>query len=57
MLDPSQPLTHNMTGIGMNFASEANLSAPIEETLVHASSAGMDDHYLRVLAIMPIFRS
>jgi hypothetical protein len=45
-------LTRNMTGIGMNFAAEPNVEAPIEETLVHASSLGMDDHDLRVLAVL-----
>lgn len=44
-------LTRDMVGIGMNFAAEANRSAPIEETLVHASAVGMDDHDLRVLAV------
>lgn len=45
-------LTHDMVGIGMNFAAEANPSAPIEETLVHASAAGMDEYDLRVLAVL-----
>lgn len=45
-------LTRDMVGIGMNFAAEANPSAPIEETLVHASAIGMDDHDLRVLAVL-----
>jgi hypothetical protein len=45
-------LTRDMVGIGMNFAAEANPSAPIEETLVHASAFGMDDHDLRVLAVL-----
>ncbi len=45
-------LTRDMVGIGMSFAAEANPSAPIEETLVHASAAGMDDHDLRVLAVL-----
>ncbi len=45
-------LTRDMVGIGMNFAAEANPSATIEETLVHASAAGMDDDDLRVLAIL-----
>lgn len=45
-------LTRDMVGIGMNFAAEANASAPIEETLVHASAAGMDEHDLRVLAVL-----
>lgn len=45
-------LTRDMVGVGMNFAAEANPSAPIEETLVHASAAGMDEHDLRVLAVL-----
>lgn len=45
-------LTQNMVGIGMNFAAEANLAAPIEDTLVHASEVGMDEHDLRVLAVL-----
>ena len=45
-------LTRDMVGIGMNFASDANPSAPIEETLVHASAVGMDGHDLRVLAVL-----
>jgi len=45
-------LTRDMAGIGMNFAAEPNPSAPIEETLVHASAAGVDDHDLRVLAVL-----
>ena len=45
-------LTRDMVGIGMNFAAESNASAPIEETLVHASAGGMDEHDLRVLAVL-----
>lgn len=45
-------LTRDMVGIGMNFAAEANPSAPIEETLVHATEIGMDEHDLRVLAVL-----
>ncbi len=45
-------LTRDMVGIGMNFAAEPNPSAPVEETLVHASAAGMDDDDLRVLAVL-----
>jgi hypothetical protein len=41
-----------MVGIGTNFAADANPSAPIEETLVYASVVGMDDHDLRVLAVL-----
>ena len=43
-------LTKDLVGIGMNFAAAANPAAPIEETLIHASVAGMDDHDLRVLS-------
>jgi len=45
-------LNRDMAGVGMNFAVESNFEAPIEETLVHASSLGMDDHDLRVLAVL-----
>lgn len=45
-------LTRDMVGIGMNFAATANPSAPIEETLVHASEVGVDEHDLRVLAVL-----
>jgi hypothetical protein len=45
-------LTRDMVGIGMNFAAEPNVEPPIEETLVHASSLGMDDGDLRVLSVL-----
>lgn len=45
-------LTRDMVGIGMNFASDANPDAPIEETLVFATEVGMDDHDFRVLAVL-----
>ena len=45
-------LTRDMVGIGMNFAAEPNGEAPIEETLVHASSLGMDNGDLRVLSVL-----
>ena len=45
-------LTKDLVGIGMNFAAAANPAAPIEETLIHASVAGMDDHDLRVLSVL-----
>ena len=45
-------LTRDMAGIGMNFAAAPNVDAPIEETLVHASSLGMDDGDLRVLSVL-----
>jgi hypothetical protein len=41
-----------MAGIVMSFAAEPNPDAPIEETLVHASSLGMDEDDLRVLAVL-----
>ena len=44
-------LTRDMVGIGMNFAANANPSALTEETLVHSSELGMDEH-LRVLAVL-----
>lgn len=47
-----EDLTRDMVGIGMNFAAQANRSAPIEETLVHASVLGMDMHDLRVLSVL-----
>lgn len=45
-------LTRDMAGIGFNLATEATLDAPIESTLVHASSLGVDDGDLRVLSIL-----
>lgn len=45
-------LTGDMAGIGMNFAAEPNVKAPIEETLVHASALGMDDGDLRTLSVL-----
>lgn len=47
-----EALTRDMAGIGMNFAAKANPSALLEETLVHASGLGMDDHDHRVLAVL-----
>jgi hypothetical protein len=41
-----------MAGIGFNFAVEPTRDAPIESTLVHASSLGVDDGDLRVLAVL-----
>lgn len=48
---PSQ-LTRDMVGIGFNLAAESNPHAAIEETLVHASAAGMDGGDLRVLSVL-----
>jgi len=45
-------LTRQMAGIGMNFAADPDPQAPIEETLVHASTLGMDHGDLRVLAVL-----
>ena len=45
-------LTSDMVGIGMNFAAESDRAALIEETLVHASALGMNEHDLRVLAVL-----
>jgi hypothetical protein len=45
-------VTRDMAGVGMNFAAEPNPDAPIEETLLHASSLGMDDGDLRVLSVL-----
>ncbi|NOY93993.1 MAG: hypothetical protein GXP55_22650 [Deltaproteobacteria bacterium] len=45
-------LTRDMVGIGMRFAAESNPRASIEETLVHASTLGMEEHDLRVLAVL-----
>jgi hypothetical protein len=45
-------LVRAMTGVGMDFAAEPDPHAPIEETLVHASSLAMDDADLRVLAVL-----
>ena len=48
----AKTLTADMVGIGMNFAAASNSDAKIEETLVHASALGMDDHDLRVLSVL-----
>ncbi len=45
-------LTARMVGIGLGFAATAEPDAGIEDTLVHASALGMDDHDLRVLAVL-----
>ncbi len=45
-------LTRDMASIGMNFAVDASAEAKIEETLVSASELGMEQHDLRVLAVM-----
>lgn len=45
-------LTRDMVGVGMNFAAEANPFAPIEETLVHAATVGMEEHDLRTLSVL-----
>ncbi len=48
----AKTLTADMVGIGMNFAAAPNPDAKIEETLVHASALGMDDHDLRTLSVL-----
>jgi hypothetical protein len=45
-------LTRDMVGIGMNFDANPDRDAPIEDTLVHASALGMDEHDLRVLSVL-----
>lgn len=49
---PKGVLDRDMAGISLNLAVEPNAEAPIEETLVHASSAGMDEGDLRVLSVL-----
>ena len=45
-------LTRRMAGIGMNWATEADTDAQIEETLVFASELGVEDNDFRVLAVL-----
>lgn len=45
-------LTSAMVGIGMNFAAEPTVDANIEDTLLFASIAGMEQDDLRVLAVL-----
>lgn len=45
-------LTARMVGIGMSFAAAPEVDADLEGTLVHASTAGMVDGDLRVLAVL-----
>jgi hypothetical protein len=45
-------LTSDMAGIGMNFAAPPNPEARIEETLLAAAWAGMQEHDLRVLSLL-----
>jgi hypothetical protein len=50
---PDPPtLTARMVGIGMNFDAEPEPHAPIEDTVVHASEAGMVEDDLRVLSVL-----
>lgn len=49
---PDDVLTARMVGIGMNFAAAPEPDADIEATLVEASVVGMDEHDLRVLAVL-----
>ncbi len=48
----SDELTARMVGIGLSFAASPHVDADIEGTLVHASTAGMVDGDLRVLAVL-----
>jgi hypothetical protein len=48
----ARALTARMVGIGMNFDAEADPHATIEDTLVHASEAGMVDDDLHVLSVL-----
>ena len=52
---PTDVLTARMAGIGMNFAAEPEVDADIESTLVYASSLGMEQGDLRVLAVLVTF--
>jgi hypothetical protein len=45
-------LTADMIGIGMLFAGEGSPAPNIEDTLLHASIAGMDGEDFRVLAVL-----
>jgi hypothetical protein len=49
---PTGTLTARMAGIGINLATEAEIDADIEGTLVHASSLGVDDGDLRALSLV-----
>jgi hypothetical protein len=51
-LSDERTLTAALAGIGMNFATPPDPDAPIEETLVRASAAGMDEGDLRVLSVL-----
>jgi len=56
ILPPPRPLaallTARMAGVGLNFAVEPDPSGNIEDTLIHASEAGMLDGDLRVLGVL-----
>lgn len=45
-------ITARMVGIGMNFAADGEVDADVEGTLVDASVLGMEEHDLRVLAVL-----
>jgi hypothetical protein len=49
--DP-RTLTARLVGIGMNFDAEPDPHAAIEDTVVHASEAGMVEDDLRVLSVL-----
>jgi hypothetical protein len=48
----AEQLTADMIGIGMLFAGEGSPAPNIEDTLLHASIAGMDGEDFRVLAVL-----
>ena len=45
-------VTHTMAGIGMNFSTQRDEHADIEQTLLHGSILGMEKGDLRVLSIL-----
>jgi hypothetical protein len=51
-LPAGDELTESMVGIGMLFAADAAPNPNIEDTLLAASSEGMEKDDLRVLAIL-----
>ena len=56
IMPPARPsdreLTSAMAGIGMNFAARQAPDVNIEDTLIHASEAGMLDDDLRTLSVL-----
>jgi len=47
-----EELTANMVGIGMLFSGEGSTAPNIEDTLLHASIAGIDHEDFRVLSVL-----